>query len=160
MLQNLRGKLPPQTAVLRLIFITCTGLFGGALESEEALDVEVCALLEARPVGVLGVDGVEAELGDDHALAEGLVPRVDPQRPGPPAKQISGSHATSVRGATHLEVQWILNRATSPKIFKQLGSYNSPFSNDQGMVQGDSGGLRLGWVDLDVGSSPGWWPLL
>ena len=24
-------------------------------------------------------------------------------------------------------------------------------------VQGDSGGLRLGWVDLDLGSSPGWW---
>ena len=25
------------------------------------------------------------------------------------------------------------------------------------LVQGDSGGLRLGWVDLDLGSSPGWW---
>ena len=24
-------------------------------------------------------------------------------------------------------------------------------------VQDDSGGLRLGWVDLDLGSSPGWW---
>ena len=24
-------------------------------------------------------------------------------------------------------------------------------------IQGDSGGLRLGWVDLDLGSSPGWW---
>ena len=24
-------------------------------------------------------------------------------------------------------------------------------------LQGDSGGLRLGWVDLDLGSSPGWW---
>ena len=28
------------------------------------------------------------------------------------------------------------------------------------VIQGDSGGLRLGWVDLDLGSSPGWWPLL
>ena len=60
-------------------------LLRGALEAEEALDVEVGALLEARPVGVLRVNGVEAELGDFHAVAERLVPGVDPQRPSPPA---------------------------------------------------------------------------
>ena len=61
-------------------------LFCGALEAEEALDVEVGALLEARPVRVFRVDRVEAELGDLHAVAEGLVPGVDPQRPGPSAE--------------------------------------------------------------------------
>ena len=63
-------------------------LFCGALEAEEALDVEIGALLEARPVGVLGVHGVQAELVDDHAVAERLVPSVDPQRPGTPASKI------------------------------------------------------------------------
>ena len=61
-------------------------LFCGALEPEEALDVEVCALLEAGPVGVLGVHRVEAKLVDHHAVAERLVPGVDPQGTGPPRK--------------------------------------------------------------------------
>ena len=69
-------------------------LFCGALEAEEALDVEVGALLEARPVGVLGVHGVQAELVDDHAVAERLVPSVDPQRPGTPASEIEFSRFT------------------------------------------------------------------
>ena len=39
-------------------------LLGGALETEKVLDVEVGFLLEAGPLGVLGVDPVEAELTD------------------------------------------------------------------------------------------------
>ena len=39
-------------------------LLGGALEPEKVLDVEVGFLLEAGPLGVLGVDPVEAELAD------------------------------------------------------------------------------------------------
>ena len=70
-------------------------LFCGALEAEEALDVEVGALLEAGPVGVLGVHRVEAELVDHHAVAEGLVPGVNPQGPGAPAK-IKICHDTDI----------------------------------------------------------------
>ena len=32
--------------------------------------------------------------------------------------------------------------------------------NSGGNVQGYSYDQLIGWVDLDLGSSPGWWPIL
>ncbi len=63
-------------------------LLRGALEAKEALDVEVRALLEARPLGVLGVHGVDAELLDNHAVAEALVPGVDLKGALPTVKRV------------------------------------------------------------------------
>ena len=57
-----------------------SNLLGRALEAEEALDVELCRLLEAGPVRVLGVHAVDAVLVDRHTALEALVPRLDAQR--------------------------------------------------------------------------------
>ncbi len=57
-------------------------LLRGALEPEEVLDVQLGGLLEAGPVGVLGMHAVDAVLVYLDAILEALVPGLDVEGAG------------------------------------------------------------------------------